>query len=432
MSFPAPLDTSLNAILSTALDAAIAMDESGAIVGWNAVAERTFGWSVEEVIGKSVADVVIPLEHRKTHNKGLKQYLRTRVPKLLGRHVEVLAAHRSGRHFQAELSTTEITYGGRRLFVGFVRDISERKALEIQMADVTDRLKLAVRTHAIGIFDTDVLRRRVSWNEELEAIYGYKPGCFETTLDAWRKHVLPADLKRIDRRFSTAIFAKTLEVSYNYGIIRHDGVTRYLEASAFFFYDDVGNNIRRVGVNIDVTDRKRMERELSNSQSELDHLSRLNSLGAMASSLGHELNQPLAAIVNYLGAAKVLLGDRSQEPGDTVIRAIEAASASAIRAGDIIRRLREISLKRTILRRKTTLTEILIETIPLALETDGQAGLDVELEINPEGDTVYADPTLLQQVLFNLMRNSVQAMSKTGGRITIRAKPYLLMRFWLK
>ena len=167
-----------------------------------------------------------------------------------------------------------------------------------------------------------------------------------------------------------------------------------------------------------------MERELLTSQSELAHLSRLNSLGAMASSLSHELNQPLTAIVNYIGAAKVLVERPSTGSTESILEALESAMASTLRAGAITRRLREMSLKRPILKREVALTELVNETVPLALETAAQTRAEAHLDIDPAAELVCSDPTLLQQVLFNLIRNASQAMSDTGGLITIRAKPY--------
>jgi two-component system sensor kinase FixL len=415
------LDATLDAVLSTALDAAIAMREDGSIAAWNHVAEDVFGWSFDEVRGRNLGQVIIPPELRQGHHKGLERYLRTGVARALGKQMEVDAMDRSGRRFRAELSTTELRHGGERLFVGFVRDISARKAAEEKIAEVTERLALAVRTHSIGIFDTDVETGGVYWNSELERIYGYGPGEFETHLDAWRRHVVSSDLARVEEQFGKVVAAGASELSYSYRMKRRDGEMRHIDASARFFYDDRGRNVRRVGVNIDVTDRKLAERRLSETQAELVHLSKLSSLGAMASSLSHELNQPLTAIANYVAAAKRLARDRGCSHSDPLVEALDRASAGTLRAGELIRRLRAISRNEPVQARQISLGPLVSETAALAIPDADTKGLALELAIEPDADEVCADPILLQQVIFNLLKNAAEAMDGSPGIISVRA-----------
>ena len=415
------LDTTLHAVLSTALDAAIAMREDGRIAAWNDVAEQTFGWSFLEVEGRLLSDVVIPPEHRSAHEAGLKRYLDSGVAVALGKRIEVEAIHRSGRRFPAELSTQEVRHQGERMFLGFVRDISERKEADSRIRDVTERLELAVHAHSIGVFDTDVQTGRVHWSPELERIYGYELGQFETNLAAWRRQVVPGDLARVDAQFSKALKAQAAELAYSYRMTRRDGEIRYIEASARFFYDDAGRNVRRVGVNIDVTERKAAERRLSETQAELIHLSRLNSLGAMASSLSHELNQPLTAVANYISTAKGMLQREGSNRIDSAIQALELASAGTMGAGDLIKRLRRMSSKRALEQKEVSLAPLIDETASLVLHDASVQRIAFELTIEPGADTVYADPILLQQVMFNLLRNAVEAMAGAGGRIAVRA-----------
>ena len=415
------LDTTLHAVLSTSLDPAIAMRDDGSIAAWNGVAEQTFGWTFAEVHGRQLSEVIIPPEFRSGHHDGLQRYLRTGIAKALGKHIEVTAIDRTGRRFPAELSTTELKHEEERIFIGFIRDITARKEDDQRIRDITERLELAVRTHSIGIFDTDVKTEQVKWNEELEQIYGYHPGAFETTLAAWRRHVFPGDLARVKDQFKKAIDARAPEVSYSYRMTRCDGEIRHIEASVRFFYDAEGNHFRRVGVNIDVTERKTAERRLAETQAELIHVSRLNSLGAMASSLGHELNQPLAAVANYISAARSLLQQQGTSNGERAMEALQLATQSALRAGELIKRLRALSAKSVSKPTEVSLTELVNETGPIVLHDFSMSQISLNLEIDPEADAVYGDPILLQQVLFNIIRNATEAIGAAEGRITVRA-----------
>jgi PAS domain S-box-containing protein len=121
------LHAGLQSVLDTALDAVVVMDIDGCVRGWNDHAARWFGWSSDEAIGHRLSELIIPPRHRDSHERGLKHYLETGVGPVLNRHIEISALHRDGREIPVELSITEADQFGRRLFVGFIRDISERQ-----------------------------------------------------------------------------------------------------------------------------------------------------------------------------------------------------------------------------------------------------------------------------------------------------------------
>ena len=127
----------LQSVLDTALDAVIVMDIEGCVLGWNGHAQDYFGWSADEAIGHRLSELVIPPQHRDAHERGLKRYLETGVGPVLNRHIEISGLHRDGREIPVELSITEADQFGERLFIGFIRDISERR----EAAERQERLR---------------------------------------------------------------------------------------------------------------------------------------------------------------------------------------------------------------------------------------------------------------------------------------------------
>src|SRR5207245_9079639 len=117
------------AILDTALDSVIAMDHHGRIVDFNPAAERTFGYRHDEVIGKTLAETIIPPSLRESHRRGLARYLETGDGPVLGRRIELTGLRKDGTEFPVELAITRIA-GEPPPFVGLVRDISARQELE--------------------------------------------------------------------------------------------------------------------------------------------------------------------------------------------------------------------------------------------------------------------------------------------------------------
>ena len=165
----------------------------------------------------------------------------------------------------------------------------------------------------------------------------------------------------------------------------------------------------------DLTERQYAEQRLQELQSELVHVSRLTALGEMSSALAHELNQPLSAIANYLnGVQRLLAKDETVSP--KVREALAKAVEQAMRSGDIIRRLREFVSRGETAQRAESVAKLVEEASALALVGARQLGVRVGFELEPRADYVLVDKVQIQQVLLNLIRNAVEAMSDSPQR----------------
>jgi two-component system, LuxR family, sensor kinase FixL len=166
----------------------------------------------------------------------------------------------------------------------------------------------------------------------------------------------------------------------------------------------------------DLTERQKTETRLQELQSELVHISRLTAMGEMASTLAHELNQPLSAITNYLKGSRRLLEDAGDERSATLRDALEKAGDQAMRAGQIIRRLREFVSRGESERRMESITRLVEEASALALVGVKDRGIRVQFKFDPAVDQVLADRVQIQQVLLNLIRNAMDAMEESQKR----------------
>ena len=173
----------------------------------------------------------------------------------------------------------------------------------------------------------------------------------------------------------------------------------------------------------DLTERQETERRLQDLQSELVHVSRLTAMGEMASALAHELNQPLSAAANYLKGCRRLL--ESDTPDLPRLRdAMEKAADQTLRAGQIIRRLRDFVARGEAEPRIENLPKIIEEAGVLALIGAAERGVRVRNRIDGGVDLVLADKVQIQQVLVNLMRNAIEAMQVSDRReLTVSAAP---------
>src|SRR5215510_8410004 len=166
----------------------------------------------------------------------------------------------------------------------------------------------------------------------------------------------------------------------------------------------------------DLTERQQTEARLQELQSELVHISRLTAMGEMASTLAHELNQPLSAIANYLKGSRRLLEDSSDEQSTMLRDAVDKAADQAIRAGQIIHRLRDFVARGESEKRVESVKKLVEEASALALVGAKDQGVRVRFLFDPAVDLVLADKVQIQQVLLNLMRNAVEAMEGCAKR----------------
>jgi PAS domain S-box-containing protein len=121
------------AMLDAALDCVVTMDHDGCVVDFNPAAERTFGYKAADVMGREMADLIVPPELRQRHRRGLARYLATEQPAILDRRLEITGMRADGTRFPVELTITRIDVPGPPTFTGYLRDISERKAAEAEL-----------------------------------------------------------------------------------------------------------------------------------------------------------------------------------------------------------------------------------------------------------------------------------------------------------
>jgi two-component system, LuxR family, sensor kinase FixL len=175
-------------------------------------------------------------------------------------------------------------------------------------------------------------------------------------------------------------------------------------------------NIQFIAFIRDLTERQARERQAEALRSELLHVSRLINMGEMASALAHELNQPLTALSAYLQGATRLLAQTDGEKSGMVTGAMQKATAQALRAGDVIRRLREFVARGETERRIESLAKLVQETYALAVVAGKDQAVRFELALDPSVDLVLVNKIQIQQVLLNLIRNGLEAMKDSPRR----------------
>ena len=312
--------------------------------------------------------------------------------------------------------------GGGEKIVETLTDITDLKLTHAALGDTADALTQAVATYELGIVDHDVLADRTTFSPEFERIVGVAPGALgDDRGEAWKMILSPEDAARMAEEFDEDVAARTSHRSLSIKIRRLDGEVRDLRGMLRYRYSPDGAPLRMVAIYMDVTDQLHDRAEvaargtrLMEMQWELTHTSRLSAMGEMAAALAHELNQPLTAVGNSVGAIGLILKDDSRPVDDKtrqrVLRAAGHAEAQAVRAGEIVRRLREFISRGEADTQAEDLGGLIDDAVALALPNPAATGVSVRRIIDPGASRVLADRIQVQQVLVNVVRNAVEAM----------------------
>lgn len=399
-----------HALLDAAVDSIIVIDHRGRIEQFNLASERIFGYTAAEVLGLNV-DVLMPAPYRADHDAYMDNYKATGEAKIIGIGREVQAQRKDGSVFPCELAVGKVQGVVPPRYIGFIRDITLRKLAAERLRRSESELRLAQELANLGNYVVHMDQSEADYySPQLCRILAVAPHEDITQLRALlERRVHPGDQEKIDEAFRELDGAASA-IDVEYRIVQADGTTRHLHHIAQVTRDTQGAPLKHVGTVHDVTERRQTEDEARQLQERLTHFSRLSTMGEMAAGLAHEINQPLSAIANYAQACQRFVRSPTRDDAD-VLEALEQISVQALRAGEVIRRLRNFVKNREVKREPVDCHRLLDDLRTLA-ETDARLNnVRLRIEATQGLPTVYADPIQLQQVVLNLVRNAIDAMS---------------------
>lgn len=252
----------LRAILQTAVEGIITIDERGRIESFNRAAEKMFGYAADEVIGRRVG-VLMPSPHREEHDRYLARYRDTGERKIIGIGREVFGQHKDGSIFPLDLSVSEVQLANRRIFTGILRDITERKRTEEALRRSEANLAGAQKVAHVGSYEFDVPgAERLHWSAEIFRILGLGTAQQELSLTEYLARVVhPDDQARVREEIQRTV-NEAAHYDIEYRIVRPDHSIRHVHSVAEPVLGPDKKVIKVIGALQDITGRKRLEKEV--------------------------------------------------------------------------------------------------------------------------------------------------------------------------
>ncbi|QOY84904.1 PAS domain S-box protein [Paludibaculum fermentans] len=394
----------LHAIVDSAPTAIMTLDPERVVTSWNRAAERVFGWSAEEIVGRQVP--IVPAESEAAFRA---QFQRVIDGETMERR-EVRRRRKDGTEIPLELTAAPLRSadGSTRGAVALLLDLSAQKQAEGSLQEIEDRWQFAVEGAEEGVWDWNVASGQVYYSRRWKEILGYLDDEISDSLEEWLSRIHPDDAERnleaVQRHFRKEAPAYLFE----YRARRKDGRYVWLVGRGkVIAWGEDGHPRRFVGTMVEVTQRKELEERLRQAQ-------KMESVGRLAGGVAHDFNNHLTVIEGY---SELLLAQLPPDsPYFTQVSEIRNAGQ---RAGMLTRQLLSFSRQQSPETRPLNLNEV-IKDLEKMLRRLIRSDIELSTVLAPDVQTVRADPTQMQQVLMNLVVNARDAL-KDGGKLIIES-----------
>ncbi len=405
-------DSLFETVVAAAINGVLVINDRGQINVFNSACERMFQYRREEVIGHSMA-MLLGDPFREEYDLRLRHLQQTGEPPDAGTGRELTARRKDGSEFPIFMSVGEGIHKGKRLSVAVIQDLTD---LQMERAVHTAQrsfLAAIVDSANDAIISKTLDGRITTWNRAAERMFGYTA---DEMIGTSVTRIFPEDLICEEQQILEKVRQGISIEHYETVRIRKDGASIDVSVTVSPIRDSNGTVIGASKTVRDITDRKLTEARLQTLSSELSHVARVSEMGQVSAAIAHEINQPLTAVLNYTNVAKRHIASTDPSAKTKAYEAVSKAGEQAVRCGQIIRRLRDFVEKRESSRSLEDINAIVDDSLALGLIGSKSTNLRTTISLSNAVPSIVVDRVQIQQVLVNLLRNAVEAMSQAPQR----------------
>ncbi len=409
-------DARARAILEAAVDGIISIDGHGIVESFNAAAQRMFGYAAREVIGRNV-DMLMPSPYCSEHNSYLARYHNTGEKRVIGVGREILGRRRDGTLFPFELSVSEVHDGDRPLFIGILRDLTERKRAEGALRATQQRFAQFMQ-HLPGVaFIKDLDGRYVYVNQALEDLSHRTLDEYlgKTDDEVWPPEVA-AQLRANDQ-----LVARSGKVLQTTESVPRDGEMRRWLVTKFPIRNGGGAPSMVVGLAIDITERARAEDTVRELQKQAQQRERLADVGVITAKILHDLANPLAGLSMQTQLILRRARRAPDQPLGSVLKPVEQVAAEVCRLDSLISDLMHLGREQHLTLKHIHVQRLLQDVADLWEPVATARNIALSVHVPEDLPALVGDEEKLHRLLDNLVKNAVEAIDRDNGGIRIQA-----------
>lgn len=397
------------ALMEAAVDAIIVVDAQGCILAANEATTRMLGYVARQLIGQNVS-ILMPEPDRNSHQGYMKKYLETGVAKIIGRGRQITARRSDGSLFPARLSVGRIAGDSPPQFVGLLRDLTQEQESTAALELERDRARAYLELHDSILLELDAKAQIREINSRGTQLLGAPAA--ELRGRPWLQFLDGEPERERGVLMLERALASGTSREREFDSLDAIGQRHRIYWRCIALRGSDGAPAGWLCSGVDVTERALREQHAHLAQDRLTRVARLATMGEMATGLAHELNQPLTAITTFARACDHYLD--LPKPDLTEVRAaVREIAAEGLRAGEVIRRLRNMVRSDLPDERVTLDIGNLVEELRTLLVADARLhGTELRFELPADLPQVSANGMQLQQVLLNLARNAFEAVQE--------------------
>ena len=314
---------------------------------------------------------------------------------------------------------------GSIIYISVRKDITDEIAVQKNLEYFVETYQMASKSAHLGAWDWNIEKNTLYWNDQIYEIFEVEPHSFEATYEAFLSFCHPDDVDNINSAVQKSLSDPNIPYQLEHRAISSNGTIKNLLETGKVFRDDAGKPIRMIGIVQDITELSNQKNQLAHQKEQILLASKMSAIGEMAGSISHEINTPIAVILGNAEKTLRMLKDQKLDDHSEIKDSLNTIINTSMHISDIVKTLKRISRSEFHVEdvKEISIMEIIKDLNTISFERVKNRNIELYIEIENENEILQTNNPLIQQILINLLNNSMYAIQDNEEKwIKIRGK----------